>query len=330
MIDFVILWVDGSDPKWIDEYSRYSPDDTTKSESLFRSWENLEYWFRGVERFTPWVRMIHFVTCGHIPKWLNPDHPKLNIIKHSDYIDSSHLPTFSSHPIEINLHRIEGLSEKFVLFNDDTFLISRSSPERFFVDGLPRDLLISNALSSSSGVGHFVLNNLEILNRHFKKSDSIKRDFSKWFSLVYGRDILRNVTLLPWGRFTGFVDPHMPQPYLKSTFERVWQLEERELLNTSSSRFRGCSDISPYLFRYWQLVTGKFLPISMRDTKYITIDRESIDSGEISDAILYSRYSMICLNDSGEIDAGVEFERAKREIQDSLMRLLPDKSSYEL
>ncbi|SFV56732.1 Glycosyltransferase [hydrothermal vent metagenome] len=330
MIDFVILWVDGSDPKWIDEYNRYLPSDDIHKESLFRSWDNLEYWFRGVERFSPWVNKIHFVTWGHIPKWLNPNHPKLNIVKHSDYIDDSCLPTFNSHPIEINLHRIEGLAEKFVLFNDDTFLISSVLPERFFVDGLPCDLLISNALSSSSGVGHFVLNNLEILNRHFKKSDSIKRDFSKWFSPKYGRDILRNIALLPWSRFTGFVDPHMPQPYLKSTFDRVWQAEERELLRTSSSRFRGCDDISPYLFRYWHLVKGEFVPMSTRDTKYMTIDSNSVDSGLIDETILSGRYNMVCLNDGGGIDDTAEFERAKRGIQNSLMRLLPDKSSYEL
>ncbi len=330
MIDFVILWVDGSDPKWIDDYNNHASTNSTQKASLFRSWDNLEYWFRGVDRFTPWVRKVHFVTYGHIPKWLNPNHPKLNIVKHSDYIDSAYLPTFSSHPIEINLHRIEGLAERFVLFNDDTFLIARTPPERFFVDGLPRDMLVSNALSSSLGVGHFVLNNLEILNRHFKKRDSIKRDFSKWFSLEYASDILRNIALLPWGRFTGFVDPHMPQPYLKSTFDKVWELEERELLKTTSSKFRSCSDISPYLFRYWQMADGRFQPISIRDTKYISISHESIDSGIISTSTTSQKYKMLCLNDSGDIDDVEEFERAKRYIQNALMRLLPDKSSYEI
>jgi hypothetical protein len=329
MIDFVILWVDGDDPKWIEEYERHSNSTIDpKDMSLFRSWDNLEYWFRGVDIFTPWVRQIHFVTYGHTPKWLNLDHPKLNIVKHSDYIPNRYLPTFSSHPIELNIYRIEGLAEKFVLFNDDTFLIANTPPERFFVDGLPCDQLICNALSSSSGVGHFVLNNLEILNRHFNKFDSIKRDFLKWFSIKYGRDILRNIALLPWGRFTGFVDPHMPQPYLKSTFSEVWSLEEKELNSSSLSKIRGCSDISPYLFRYWQLSKGEFVPTSMQDTIYISIDDETIKSSVVDDVLLSQRYKMICLNDA--IESSVDFTKAKEMIQHSLMKIVPGKSSFEL
>ena len=100
MIDFVLIWVDGNDPKWKKEYMKYAPTaQGDKGEIRFRDWENLRYWFRGVEKFAPWVNKIHFVTCGHIPNWLNLNAPKLNFVKHSDYIPASYLPTFNSHTI---------------------------------------------------------------------------------------------------------------------------------------------------------------------------------------------------------------------------------------
>jgi hypothetical protein len=133
MIDFIIPWVDSSDPGWrkeFNEYKRIKEHDADKSN--FRNWDNFHYWFRGVEKFAPWVNKIHFVTWGHLPKWLNPEHPKLNIINHEDYIPSEYLPTFSPQTIELNFHRIKKLSNEYVYFNDDTFLIDHVKKDDFF------------------------------------------------------------------------------------------------------------------------------------------------------------------------------------------------------
>lgn len=88
------------------------PEDA--SPERFREWNNLRYWFRGVERFAPWVRKVHFVTEGHVPEWLNLHHPKLNVVRHSDYIHERYLPTFSSRPMQISLHNIPDLTGHFV------------------------------------------------------------------------------------------------------------------------------------------------------------------------------------------------------------------------
>lgn len=142
-IDFVITWVNGNDPEWRKEKSLYSGDAISNSfeldirEERYRDWDNLQYWFRGVEKFAPWVRKIHFVTWGHLPKWLNLDNPKLHIVNHKDYIPKTFLPTFNSHTIEWNFHRISGLSEHFVYFNDDMFLLQKVEPGEFFKGGKP-------------------------------------------------------------------------------------------------------------------------------------------------------------------------------------------------
>ena len=70
-------------------------------EERYRNWENLQYLFRGIEKFAPFVNKVHFITEGHLPKWLNVNHPKLNIVKHSEYIPEVFLPTFSAIPIDI-------------------------------------------------------------------------------------------------------------------------------------------------------------------------------------------------------------------------------------
>lgn len=132
-IDFVIIWVDGNDKQWQAEKAKYDGKTVTNanSEVRFRDWDNLQYWFRGVEKFAPWVNKIHFVTWGHLPKWLDTTNPKLNIVNHKDYIPSKYLPTFNSHTIELNLHRIEGLAEQFVYFNDDMFITAPTKPDDF-------------------------------------------------------------------------------------------------------------------------------------------------------------------------------------------------------
>ena len=157
-IDFVIAWVDGGDPAWQRERDRYgkmgektAAEETGEREKSgvaydtrdvrYRDWDCLRFWFRSVEQNAPWVHKIYFVTWGHVPKWLNGNHPKLEIVRHEDYIPGEFLPTFNSHTIELNFHCIPGLSEQFVYFNDDMFLLQQVSPGQFFRDGKPLDML---------------------------------------------------------------------------------------------------------------------------------------------------------------------------------------------
>lgn len=327
-IDIILLWVNDNDQEWIKEYKKYSNGQQPKK-AYFREWENLHFIFRAFEKFTPWVRKIHFVTWGHIPEWLNINHPKLHIVNHKEYLQLENLPVFSSHSIEINIHKIPNLANKFILFNDDTFLVKPIRSERFFEHNLPKDMLASNALSMSK-IGHILLNDIQTINKNFSKYTSIKQNFWKWFNPIYGKELFKTLALLPWPNFTGFVDPHMPQPYLKSTFIEVWEKEEQILQETSASRFRAYSDVNQYLFRYWQLAKGEFVPVSMHDTKYVTLNMELLRSGEIKNMITSQQLSMLCLNDADSIQTKAEFEEAKQIIKDAFEKILPDKSSFEL
>lgn len=57
-IDFIITWVDDSDPEWRKEFEYYSAKEgrTINTDACrYRDWGTLRYWFRGVEKFSPWV-----------------------------------------------------------------------------------------------------------------------------------------------------------------------------------------------------------------------------------------------------------------------------------
>ena len=108
-VENVILSVDGYDTEW-----QAADKGQDASANRYREWENLKYWFRGVEKFAPWVNNVYFVTCGHYPEWLNLEHPKLRFVRHEDFIPKECLPTFSSRPIDMNLHRIEVIREQLL------------------------------------------------------------------------------------------------------------------------------------------------------------------------------------------------------------------------
>lgn len=86
----------------------------------FSDKDELKYSLRSVEKYANWFRHIYIVTNGQVPNWLNTSHPQIKIINHKHiYTNQSHLPTFNSASIECHLHRIEGLSKRFIYLNDD-------------------------------------------------------------------------------------------------------------------------------------------------------------------------------------------------------------------
>ena len=67
-------------------------------------------------------------------------------MRHEDYLPDEYRPAFSSHPIELNLHRIKGLSERFVYFNDDMYLLRPVGENLLSVRRLIADDLVHNVI----------------------------------------------------------------------------------------------------------------------------------------------------------------------------------------
>ncbi|XP_048726912.2 N-acetylglucosamine-1-phosphotransferase subunits alpha/beta-like isoform X2 [Ostrea edulis] len=103
------------------------------SSSRFEDNDELRYSLRSVEKYAPWVRHVFIVTNGQIPHWLDLENPRVTIVTHEDiFPNKSHLPTFSSPAIEANIHRIPGLSKKFIYMNDDVMFGKEVWPEDFY------------------------------------------------------------------------------------------------------------------------------------------------------------------------------------------------------
>lgn len=327
-IDFVIAWVDGNDPEWQMDKKKYEKDITSNSDNniyRYRDWENLKYWFRGVEKYASWVHKIYFVTYGHVPNWLNLEHPKLVIVNHEDYIPKEYLPTFSSHTIELNFHRIKGLSEQFVYFNDDTFIINSLKEEDIFKGGKPCDSAILNVhcydFEKMGVLAPFV--DIGIINKHFEFKTVMKNQVYNWFNYRYGTYLMRNIVLQMCPRFPGMLQQHLPTFFLKSTFEEVWDKEYDILSQTCKNRFRNALDVNQWLFREWQLAKGDFVPhkVSIGKSMYAK------DYMEAKHYITKSKKKFICINDSDLTEE--EFIKSKTVINCGFELKFPEKSSFE-
>jgi hypothetical protein len=291
----------------------------------YRDWGTLPYLFRGIEKFAPWVRRVHFVTQGHLPAWLDTRHPKLNIVKHSDFIPPEYLPTFASRPIEFNVHRIKGMAERFILANDDMFLCREVPAERFFAGGLPCDMARLSLIASST-ISHTVLNMVEVMNRRYNRRDVMHRYPWKWYSPKYGiNNLLKTLDLSVWNNFAGFTDTHMPQPYLKGTFVKMWAEEGALIDATCRMKFRSPMGMNHWMMRYEQLLSGQFTPVGFDDTRLDELCEERI--AEIENYIREQKYAMICLNDSPRI---ADFESLSARLRGVFEEILPEKSGYEL
>ena len=335
-IDVVIPWVDPTDKEWQASKNKFlkdlNNDKVDNSENRFRDWDNFKYVFRGIDKFMPWVHKIYLITCGQVPDWMNKEaDDRLVIVNHSDYIPKEYLPTFSSHPIELNLHRIKELSEHFIYLNDDYFVINETSPEDFFVDGLPCDYALEDPITPDHKdiFNNILINNMVLLNSHYDRRTVLKEQKKKFYSMCDKKAFITNMCFRPLKRnhFFGLHYSHLASNILKSTIEKVWT-ENREILEaTSSHKFRNADDVNQFTFKNEQYVTGKFHPYNInRFGRAIQLD-DTIEGAveDVCRTITDSDYKMICINDCNIED----FDNTRTKINAALEKILPNPSVWE-
>lgn len=338
-IDFVVTWLDSSDPVWQKQYLEFKNNHSKSrtEQARFRNMDIFRYWFRAVETYAPWVNKVYLVTNGVFPKWINKDNPKLVLVNHSDYIPKEFLPTFNSHTIELHMHKIKGLSEHFVYFNDDMFINAPIMPNYYFQDGLPCDSNVESVNNVPSynkedkfGIHMIVLANIGVINSFFNRKDVVNHSKKKWYGFHLGkRGILTSMFLTyicKTKRFVGFKTYHLEQPYLKSSFVEGWNHAE-DLLNKSCTPFREEVQLSPYFFRYWQLASNRFYPTNLKRGKLFSLQKDNIDI--INEALKTQEYSSICLNDTANCSEE-DFKYIKNKLHIFFEEKFPNISSFEI
>ena len=336
-IDFVICWVDGSDVEWLERKAFYKGSILQNSDVRYRDWNILKYWFRAVEENASWVHKIFFVTDHQCPEWLNVSHPKIQMVDHKDFIPEKYLPTFNSNTIEVNFHRIKGLSEHFVAFNDDMYINAPITPDYYFHDGLPCDATLEHVFDGRGynphdGWGISVIDymNTQVLNAHFNRRDVTSRNKKGWYGNYLGRKYQLQAYMIKMFRRTEFqhlYTPHNEKAYLRSVYEKIWE-QEPSMMERTCTRFREDTNLNIYLMRYWQLASNKFYPTEVLSKKKVIQLRKGCLS-EMERLLFDDSVKSLCLNDTADCSFE-DYEDLKPKIVEFLERKYPQKSTFEI
>lgn len=225
-IDVVIPWVDGNDPELNEkrrsyagalELKRYDVGGATRYANI----GEIHYCIRSINRFAPFVNRIFIVTDGQDP-CVQSEIP-VEIVDHKVIFEGyeEYLPSFNSNSIETMIYRIPGLSEHFLLMNDDFFFVSPTTPEDFFTaDG--KAVCYTKMYPS---ILESLLNKLSYIRDGYKRSTF--KGLLKKGSELQGR---RHLFF--------FYLAHTPRAQLKSTYEEFFGMHPGAIVNNIKHRFR--------------------------------------------------------------------------------------------
>ena len=257
-VDVVYLWVDGADPEFREQLRSASAanaecDPRVNGSGRFRDNGELRYSLRSVIRFAPWVNRIHLVTNGQRPVWLHTRHPRVSIVTHGDiFPDPRSLPCFNSNAIEWNLHRIPGLSRRFLYLNDDFFLGRATPRERFLLPGGRQRLYfepsaLHRRMASGAAIARACLHTGRLLDQ-LPLSSGHRR-----YREAYATHLLDR---LPLVRPRRLLPAHVPQLYDRDI---LWELETKlapAIRELKTHRFRHPRDVTLRLAYHYYLVEG--------------------------------------------------------------------------
>jgi hypothetical protein len=243
----------------------------------FQNRNELQFSIRSVQKFLPFVRNIYIVTDNQTPAWYEKDaFPNIKIIDHKMIFPiEDDLPTFNSHSIEANLHRIPGLSENFIYLNDDVFIGEECSYEDF-LDPLNRPKIFLDPCDSKSGeptpseIGY---------RSAWKNTNAL---LNRWFSIEKRKKTA-----------------HAPFVINRRIINKLWALLEAELLRTSAQKFRSIQDYSlvASIYPYFSMYLGEAVESEVKTkTLYLQDDIEK-NLAALED-LKQNKYKFFCLEDS--------------------------------
>lgn len=305
-IDIVLPFYNDSDDDWRGVLYGYmkkegSTDRQVVGEERYRDWENLRYWFRGVEQNCKWCNKVYLVVASEsqVPDWINKENPKLKIIYHRNYVPSELLPTFNIMTIENYLCKIKDLSNNYVYCNDDYFFLNPTSKEMFFVDDLP--------VYRGNGV-------------EIKKIDISGFDGTFYQILNNGMDLQLKINgkKSKWHPFE-----HLPVPHKKDFENKIIDKYYQDFIKANNkSRFRDKNNYSNHVFLCLYKDTMPYYNSdSYKNSRYVSV-RKDIDFNDYKDK------DMVCFNDT-QLLSNEDFKNVKNKMIDFLEKKFPKRSSFE-
>ncbi|MEU6367886.1 stealth conserved region 3 domain-containing protein [Streptomyces sp. NPDC046931] len=279
-VDAVYTWVNGADLAWLERKNAVlaamglDTEDAATSAARFRDRDELRYSLRSIDMYAPWIRHIYIVTDRQVPHWLDLGHPRVRVVDHTEIFgDQGALPTYNSHAIESRLHRIEGLAEHFLYFNDDVFLGRTVRPDMFFLaNGQAKHFMSPTAVPMAP------VSTEDEFNISAAKNNRalIERDFGQ--TLVHS-----------------FL--HAPHPLRRSVLADIEHRYQHAVTATAASRLRSHSDISiaSSLHHYFGFHTLRSVPGSI-SCGFVNVGL-SEHAARLNRILTVRPHDVFCLND---------------------------------
>ncbi len=309
-IDAVYTWVNANDVGWRRGMESHKSGVATPhsresvADARFADYDELRYSLRSIATNAPWLNHVWLVTDSQVPSWLREEHPGLTIVDHREiWVDKTQLPVFNSHAIEANLHRIDGLAEHYIYFNDDVMLGRSMSPEQFFTPG---------------GVLRFYPSTAQVGAGGAETTDGDPSAAAK-----NNRAVLFEAT----GAIQTQKLQHTPHAQVRSIARDLELRFPADFARTSGSRFRSASNIAPISLVAWYAYrTGRGVPASLR---YLYIRLGTRRTRRVLQGVLHRRdYDVFCVNQADDPVVGPD--RIHRDLAHFLERYFPFKSPWEI
>ena len=292
-MDAVITYVDGLDPLWQKDYDAVVG--APRLAKRFRDWGTLRYLLRGVETCMPFIRKVFLVVSreSQVPEWVNRE--TVTTVLHSDIIPAEFLPTFNSTTIEMFLHRIPGLDEQFIYFNDDFFPLMPFDATDFFTED-------GRAVAHHSA--HFFAGSLYMVQT--RRADRLARK------------------ALGLKKSIRYVRPqHTVTTMLRSCSEKVSAAVEEDI-RASLTTTRDAANLNQYIWSdalYYQGLTEQ----KGISNKHFSLAVADVD--KICRFIVNPTRKMACINDVEMSDA--RYMEYRRGLLEAFGKRFPQPSKYE-
>ena len=319
-IDIVYLWVDGNDPVWRakkEAFERGMPYDASEAlaEARFVNNDELKYSLRSIERFAPWIHHIYIITDRQVPSWIDLTNERISIVDHTEIMPHEALPSFSSPAIEWCIDNIPGLSEYFLLANDDTFIGRKAMPTDFYTpEGYPIVRLRKRHKSKKNAETQY-------MKTLVKSQEAVRKEFGKTFN---------------------HIPHHNIDAYRLSDFKACKAMFGKEVEQTICRHIRHEKDLQRAIILYYAMAMGHGkMKLMGRYNKKTSLgkrikgtlqgrfyyDSRSISIAEKDIRRIINRYNplLFCLNDN-EYSTEEDRQRARLFLE----QMFPEKSAFEL
>ena len=259
-IDAVITWVDGSEPNYQRKLKEHlSNNDTIKRQYLQANEINL--CVASIVKYAPFIRKIFIVTDKQSPNLDSVKHivsiEKIEIVDHEEIFRDNieFLPTFNIRSIDALLFKIKDLSEKFIYFNDDMFLVKKTNPEDWFVG--------DKAVLTGNWVKTYNKKPIKIISQKIKSFFNMRPSFNASQSKA------ANIAGFNSKYFKSY---HCGRPQIKSVIKDFYNKNPEKLVDQIKYKFRDDRQYMPYSL-CWHLLIKKTLFIESSISKLVEIKK---------------------------------------------------------